>query len=185
MIKLIQIQIKIKKRLGQFLAGISTVLFCQVFLHPALFAQGSAPPIQTLIVTGQNYHNWQATSAALKRILEDSGLFQVKIVVTPPSGSKMDSFRPDFSSFKLVVLDYSGDPWPKATQKAFADFVKNGGGVVIYHSANNAFPAWPEYNEIIGLAGWLFGRLRPARGMIAGRSTASLFPSRTILPPKG
>jgi type 1 glutamine amidotransferase len=38
--------------------------------------------------------------------------------------------------------------------KAFVSYVRNGGGVVVYHSANNTFPKWPEYNEIIGLAGW-------------------------------
>ena len=31
---------------------------------------------------------------------------------------------------------------------------KTGGGVVVYHAADNAFPDWPEYNEIIGLGGW-------------------------------
>ena len=36
----------------------------------------------------------------------------------------------------------------------FLDYVKNGGGVVIYHAANNAFPGWKEYNEMIGLGGW-------------------------------
>ena len=29
----------------------------------------------------------------------------------------------------------------------------NGGGLVIYHAANNSFPNWPAYNEMIGL-GW-------------------------------
>jgi uncharacterized protein len=33
-------------------------------------------------------------------------------------------------------------------------YVQNGGGVVVYHAADNAFPDWPEYNEIIGLGGW-------------------------------
>jgi type 1 glutamine amidotransferase len=31
--------------------------------------------------------------------------------------------------------------------------VRKGGGVVVYHAADNSFPNWPEYNEIIGL-GW-------------------------------
>ncbi len=112
------------------------------------------PPLRALLVTGQNFHNWQVTSAALKQILENTGLFQVEIAVSPPSGAKMESFRPNFSSYELVVLDYSGDPWPRPTQKAFVDFVKKGGGVVVYHSANNTFANWQEYNEIIGLGGW-------------------------------
>jgi len=38
-------------------------------------------------------------------------------------------------------------------QIAFEDFVRDGGGVYIFHSAQNAFVDWPAYNEIIGL-GW-------------------------------
>jgi len=37
------------------------------------------------------------------------------------------------------------------TNTAFVDFVKNGGGVVIYHAADNSFPNWKEYNEMTGL----------------------------------
>ena len=39
-------------------------------------------------------------------------------------------------------------------EKSFLEFVKNGGGVVVYHAANNAFKDWEEYNRIIGFGGW-------------------------------
>ncbi len=125
-----------------------------IFLSPALVAQDTTPAIKTLIITGQNYHDWKTTSAVLKQILEDTGLFRADIAVSPPAKARMSGFRPNFSAYGLVVLDYSGDAWPSATRKAFVDYVKDGGGVVVYHSANNTFPEWPEYNEIIGLAGW-------------------------------
>jgi HEAT repeat protein len=137
--------------LGMTLAALS--LFLALF-SPALAGQNPAPPIKALIITGQNYHNWKTTSAVLKQILEDTGLFQVDIAVSPPAKGDMKSFRPDFSPYRLVVLDYSGDAWSPSTQKSFAAYVKNGGGVVVYHSADNTFPDWPEYNEIIGLGGW-------------------------------
>jgi type 1 glutamine amidotransferase len=66
----------------------------------------------------------------------------------------MSRFAPDFKSYQLVVLDYNGDSWSEQTNKRFLEYVKNGGGVVIYHAANNAFPKWKEYNEIIALGGW-------------------------------
>jgi type 1 glutamine amidotransferase len=66
----------------------------------------------------------------------------------------MKTFDPDFSKYKLVVIDYNGDSWSEKTNTAFVDFVKNGGGVVIYHAANNSFPAWKEFNEMTGLGGW-------------------------------
>ena len=66
----------------------------------------------------------------------------------------MSTFTPVFSNYSVVIMDYTGDHWPDATRTAFLDFVRNGGGVVIYHAADNAFPDWPEYNELIGLGGW-------------------------------
>ncbi len=32
--------------------------------------------------------------------------------------------------------------------------MSNGGGVVVIHAADNAFPEWKEFNEIIGIGGW-------------------------------
>jgi len=144
------------KTLKRTRSGAVSALFVllSMLLSPALSTQNVPPPIKTLIVTGQNYHPWKMTSAALKQILEDTGLFQVDIAVSPPAKASMKSFHPNFAAHQLVVLDYSGDDWPSSTQKAFTAYVKNGGGVVVYHSTNNTFPKWPEYNEIIGLAGW-------------------------------
>jgi type 1 glutamine amidotransferase len=109
---------------------------------------------KTLIITGQNNHNWQVSSPILKQILDETGLFSSEIMKTPEKGGDMNTFNPDFSKYKLVVLDYNGDSWNEKTNTAFVDYVKNGGGVVIYHAADNSFPGWKEYNEMIGLGGW-------------------------------
>ena len=66
----------------------------------------------------------------------------------------MGNFRPDFQKYNVVVVDYNGQSWSDQTKAAFLEFVKNGGGVVIYHEADNSFPEWKEYIEIIGLGGW-------------------------------
>lgn len=117
---------------------------------------GSPAPssMKALIVTGQNNHDWKTSTSVLKQILEDTGLFEVDVATSPPKGKNMDKFNPDFSSYTLVVLNYNGDDWSVPTQKAFVDYVQNGGGVVFYHAADNAFTQWKEYNEISGLGGW-------------------------------
>lgn len=115
----------------------------------------AAKPIKTLLITGQNNHNWQVSHKVLKQILENSGLFTVDFAITPPEGGDMSNFILDFSSYQLVVLDYVGDNWPQQTRERFLQFVKKGGGVVVYHAADNAFPDWEEYNKIIALGGWL------------------------------
>lgn len=108
----------------------------------------------TLIITGQNNHNWKASSPVLKQILDETGLFSSEIMITPEKGGDMKAFDPDFSKYKLVVLDYNGDSWSDKTKAAFLDYVKKGGGVVVYHAADNSFPEWKEYNEMTGLGGW-------------------------------
>jgi uncharacterized protein len=109
---------------------------------------------KTLIITGQNNHKWEVSSPILKQILDETGLFSSEIMITPKAGGDMSTFDPDFSKFKLVVIDYNGDSWSAKTDSAFVNFVKNGGGVVIYHAGDNSFPGWKEYNEMIGLGGW-------------------------------
>jgi type 1 glutamine amidotransferase len=130
---------------------LATMLLC-VFTAPSCTA--AKKPVKTLIVTGQNNHNWPVSSAVLERILENSGLFAVDIATTPPKGGDMEAFRPEFAGYDLVVMDYNGDAWSDGTNAAFLEYVRGGGGLVIYHAADNAFPDWPEYNRMIALGGW-------------------------------
>lgn len=121
-----------------------------------------AEKIKVLLVDGQNNHNWQATSPFMKKVLEDSGRFTVDVATTPPRPKKgeeaaykeaMAKFRPDFKSYDVVVSNYNGDAWPAETQKALEEYLKSGKGLVIVHAANNSFPGWVEYNQMIGM-GW-------------------------------
>ncbi|MHC4483345.1 MAG: HEAT repeat domain-containing protein, partial [Planctomycetota bacterium] len=115
--------------------------------------------LKALIVTGQSnpWHRWEASSPILKQILEQTGLFEVDMAISPPDDDGIEDFGPDFGDYDVVVLDYDGydrKGWSKQTKKAFVKYVKSGGGVVVYHGANNSFPDWKEYNEMIGLGGW-------------------------------
>jgi uncharacterized protein len=67
---------------------------------------------------------------------------------------EMAIFRPKFSDYAVVISNYNGADWSEATRSDFVKYVKNGGGFVPVHAANNAFPGWPEYNAIIGVGGW-------------------------------
>ncbi len=119
-----------------------------------LAAKRGQPYLKTLIIDGQNNHNWRETTPVLKQILEDTALFSVDVATTPGKGEPMDSFKPDFSKYDVVVANYTGDSWPAQTQKSFVEYMKNGGGLVVYHAADNAFPNWQEWNEMIGVGGW-------------------------------
>jgi type 1 glutamine amidotransferase len=120
----------------------------------ATAAAWSAEPLKALIVDGQNNHNWQQTTPILKQQLEQTGLFTVDVATSPPKGADMSDFRPPFDAYDVVVSNYNGDPWSEQTKQALVDYVSGGGGLVIYHAANNAFSQWKEYNEMIAIGGW-------------------------------
>jgi type 1 glutamine amidotransferase len=113
-----------------------------------------AAPKKALIVDGQNNHAWKETTPVLKKLLEETKLFTVDVATSPAKGEDMSAFKPDFAAYDVVVLNYNGDSWGPAAKEAFEKFVRSGGGVVVYHAADNAFPEWKEYNEMIAVGGW-------------------------------
>ena len=129
-------------------------LFFVVFSLLLACTVSARKPIKTLLITGQNNHNWQVSHVVLKQILENSGRFDVDFVISPEQGKDMSGFVLDVSPYPVVVLDYNGDSWPEETNRRFLEYVQNGGGVVIYHAADNAFSKWPEFNKICALGGW-------------------------------
>ena len=122
----------------------------------------TAPEVQeppekyaALIVDGQNNHRvWPTTTGYLKSYLEETGMFIVDVATTPPAGGPMETYRPSFGDYDLVVSNYNGEPWGEAAMADFEAFVREGGGFVVIHAANNAFPEWTAYNEMIGIGGW-------------------------------
>ncbi len=143
-------------------------------------APNSADKIAVLIIDGQNNHaQWPKTTAMMKHDLEESGAFQVDVYRTRftwqggdllnqfplddgktytnlPQPKSDPDFKPDFSKYAVVISNFgfNAAEWPEETKTAFVEFVKNGGGFVSVHAADNSFGDWPEYNQMIGLGGW-------------------------------
>jgi hypothetical protein len=129
-----------------------------------------AAKVNVLIIDGQNNHSWATTTPPIKAMLEKTGRFTVEVCTTPPKPDpKADEaakktrqeawakFRPDFSKYQVVFCNYNdygkGDPWPGEVNKALETYMKSGGGLVIYHAANNAFAntGWTEWHKMVGL----------------------------------
>ncbi|MBL8808889.1 MAG: ThuA domain-containing protein [Planctomycetaceae bacterium] len=112
--------------------------------------------LAVLIVDGQNNHGvWPTTTKMMKAWLEQTGKFTVDVATAAPKGTD-PNFKPEFSKYAVVLSNFGhgAAPWPNETQESFETFVKNGGGFVVIHAADNSFPEWPAYNEMIGLGGW-------------------------------
>jgi len=151
------------------------VIICSLLLSVTAEAQ-----MKALIVDGQNNHAvWPKSTIMMKQYLEETGMFTVDIMRTqftwmgkreqsflPLAGvgettdldkPKTDpDFLPEFKNYDVVISNFGWQAadWPEATEKALEEYMDNGGGLVVVHAADNSFPEWNAYNEMIGLGGW-------------------------------
>jgi hypothetical protein len=116
-----------------------------------------AKPIKVMILDGASaaaYHDWKLGTQILKRELEETGLFDVTVVTVPPADGDFSTVHPDFAQYQVVMLNYDSQDWPATLKTEFETYMKNGGGLVSVHGADNAFPDWPAFNEMTGIGGW-------------------------------
>jgi hypothetical protein len=116
-----------------------------------------AAPIRVLLLDGDadRAHNWQLDTVVMKAELDETGLFQTDVMTAPAFvGGDFSNFKPDFSKYQIVVLNYQSDDWPDSLKVPFEAFVKNGGGLVVTHCVDCSFPAWKEFNDMIGVGGF-------------------------------
>jgi uncharacterized protein len=126
------------------------------------FARARSSRIRALVVDGVNNHDWATATHDIAEILTATRLFSVEVSTSPPRGAFQDdwnAWKPDFFRYEVVINNFNGGhlsdgiEWPLSVQASLEKFVRRGGGLVVYHAANNAFLNWHAYNEMIGL-GW-------------------------------
>jgi type 1 glutamine amidotransferase len=127
-----------------------------VFLASNLFA--NQDQIRVLIIDGYSNHDWRYGTQIINTLLINSGFCEVDISTAPTNESpNYNKWDPEFNKYDVVVQNVNslgnGNKWPQNVQTSFENYIKKGGGMFVYHSANNSFPEWDEYNKMIGL-GW-------------------------------
>lgn len=131
------------------------LLFCATSV---LYAQEKT---RVLVIEGVSNHDWRHRVDILRNILAKDATLDVDVSITPATAGHADwaTWRPNFAKYDVVISGYNdigvagGLRWPTEVEQAFEKYVSGGGGFIAFHEANNAFPAWVEYNKMIGL-GW-------------------------------
>jgi hypothetical protein len=131
--------------------------------------QAAAPAdarIRVLIIDGVNNHDWERTTAATRATLEHSGRFVVEVSTSPTRDASREewaAWRPRFADYDVVVSNFNDDCrqeggceslWSASTKEDLEKFVREGGGFVAVHAADNHDANWLAYNEMIGVGGW-------------------------------
>jgi type 1 glutamine amidotransferase len=119
----------------------------------------AAPRIKVMLLDGEQggpYHAWQETTPYLTKMLEQAGIFDVQVVTAPPAGGDFSAFKPKWQDYNVVVANYDvpDERWSDELKASFEQYMRQGGGLVSVHAADNAFPKWKAYNQMIGIGGW-------------------------------
>lgn len=164
-------------RLFSAVSTVVLILAVTAVPHAAAADEGR---LAALIIDGQNNHAmWPKTTIMIKHYLEESGRFRVDVARTRYTwngGDLLDqyplddgreyenlkepkpdpNFKPAFSDYDVVISNFGwkAAEWPAETRRALDEYVRNGGGFVVIHAANNSFGDWNEFNRMIGLGGW-------------------------------
>jgi type 1 glutamine amidotransferase len=137
-----------------FLAGLAILLALTLSVRAA-----DRKPIKVLIITGDHGHNWKETTPFIKDVLTKAGM-QVDVTQTPARDLTADNLV----RYDVLLLNYkdtkNGGPdtrWSEDNKKAFADAVRGGKGLLVYHHASSAFVGGGEFDrefERIIAGGW-------------------------------
>jgi len=133
---------------------------------PAAAKKERDSTIRVLIVDGFSNHDWQQTTSLLQGILQAAGGFEVSVSTMPAMGSDAwSAWRPRFADYDVVIQtcnDYGDNgllegvkqspEWPPEVKTDFEEYVRRGGGVYIFHAAENAFMGWKGYEDMVGLS---------------------------------
>ena len=119
----------------------------------------AAPRTHVLILDGESaasYHKWQVGTPVLKKELDETGIFDVDVLTAPAAGGDFTAFHPDWAKYQVVVFNYDAPDarWSDEIKQSFERYMTAGGGLVTVHAADNAFPNWPAFNQMIGTGGW-------------------------------
>jgi uncharacterized protein len=129
----------------------STVLAIILSAGTLLAQAPTVSKVKVLILTGVNNHKWAETTPVLRKTLEQTGRFEVR-VNEEVRGNGPETFAP----YDVLLLNYNdmkhsaGPWWDDRARQAMLDFVRNGKGLVCYHASNNAFWGWDEFDKLVG-----------------------------------
>lgn len=116
-----------------------------------------AEPLQVLILSGRNNHNWKQTTPELVKLYQDSPRFVVDVTEDPTTCTndvlaKYDALVSNWCAWP----DVNNRQWGQQAEKALLGFVRSGKRFVLVHAASATFHNWPEYQQMAG-ATWKLG----------------------------
>ncbi|MFZ5829570.1 MAG: ThuA domain-containing protein [Planctomycetota bacterium] len=110
------------------------------------------PKINVLLITGDDVsaHNWREISEATRKVLVDSGKFDVKVAEDPMILDSAAALKPyDVIVFTIFTTKKTASITDQAKENLL-NFIKGGKGFFVQHLASGSYPDWPEFGKLVG-----------------------------------
>ncbi len=124
------------------------------------------PRLKVLILSGGGSyeHDWAGTNSMLRALMLDSKRFDVRVIEDFAHGN-LETLK----AYHVVLINYgsrwySGDAeqvWSNESFQAIYQYVREGGGLVAYHSGLSFARNIPEFRRLVGTAVGTGGRKSP------------------------
>ena len=119
----------------------------------------AAEPNRIMLLDGESggpYHKWQLTTPVLKKATGRDRAVPGGRGDRAARGRRLQQLQAGVQEVRgySLQLRRAGRRWSQELKNSFEQYVKEGGGVVIVHAADNAFPGWEAFNDMIGVGGW-------------------------------
>lgn len=119
--------------------------------------EDAAAKIKVLIITGDDVdvHHWKETTPAIRKILLDSGKFDVQVSEDLAPLESADTLK----AYDVLLLNRFNRkaPLSDAAKKNLLDFVRGGKGLFVEHFSSASFPKWDEFGKLCGRH-WVMGK---------------------------
>lgn len=129
---------------------ISLTVILAVVVNAGCWASGRK--LTVMIVNGHaGFHGVREATQAFRDTLIQTGRFDVHVSSAPAQDASTDAWskwRPEFRRFDTVVLNSFGDQWPDDLVREFVNYVREGGGLVLYHMTVGSFDGRGVYEDI-------------------------------------
>ncbi len=132
------------------LLAISVVAVAQTAQQPA--------KVRVLLITGDDVpaHPWRATTDSIRKTLEATGKFDVKVSEDPLILESQTALK----AYDVIVFNIYARALPDLPQQAkqnLLGFVRDGTGFYVQHLASASFAKWDDFGKLCGRY-WVMGK---------------------------
>ena len=113
-----------------------------------LFGCNTNKPINILILSGSNNHEWKETTPFLVEMFEVNGNFKTDLT------NKPDTLNYNIiKNYDVILNNWNSWPendlrWNPELESGILRYLNEGGGLVFFHASTSVFYKWPEFREI-------------------------------------